>query len=274
MYFDNCKLMINGSGMIAENADFSTENTLSPNYSLGYNGPISYSATGPVKASLQANYYPRLIRDVNFDILTAIKTGLENPTPVEIGLAGISGRYYLQGLSFRAIPNQPIKASVSYISFNEISGSYVTDTFKSGDYGEQNLDIFLHGWTTWVSEQGAFLSSATLDFSYDFSINMLPIYTLGSQFPSQINILGATERIDLTREQFYNLNYHGEDASIQLFNTTGVQEIKLQGLAFFSDPNQSTSYVFNLKDAQITNTKVAATLDDIVRITTSIVKNY
>src|SRR3990167_7544728 len=92
-YFNDVDVTIGGTGILAESASLSSQNSIEPQFILGRRGNIDQSPAGPQKTTFNFNY---LLEIDNEPGLTGIKNlkNLSNPNSgenVTIAIAGITG---------------------------------------------------------------------------------------------------------------------------------------------------------------------------------------
>jgi len=265
LFFDEIDAIIAGSGILAESASISSENSLSPLYVLGNKGIINQSPSGPLRSSFSFNYVLESNYDPVQNIVSYLKTGREttNYESTIVSLGGITGNCFLDSYSLKSSPNDVTKANVSFISFLPLTG-FLQDKKGNINYNSSNTSGISHGWTTYFSN----INNKIYEMDYSFKPNWEPVYTLGSVFPRQIQFLGAQEDMSFVKDIYTGIQFSGQNAT-GYFNFTGLQTtVKLFGLM------NSNSYTIEISGSKVKNTQVNASLDDIVRVSSSVSKYY
>lgn len=254
--FNNIDILLNGRGIVAENASISSNNTLQSIYTLGNNNS-SLEPNAGIRNSFKIDYLLDTSYDVNFSLVAAAKIGNTiGPIPLEI--AGYSDSVYLQSVAFQAQPNQPIKVAASYYSFTPISGQM---TPKRGTISyDVSVENLAHGWTTFLTSSGNYLSVPTYEFSYEATLEWEPTYIIGVKEPYLVQLLGGVEKLTFTRDTFSKILFSGEEATSSLLSSDFERQIGLTGLAL-SWNNTANSLAFGLKNAKVTTTQLTAQVD-------------
>ena len=277
--FDYCKIMINGSGIAAENASIDSSNSLSPVYAIGKVGIANQIPNGPLRTSFRFNYLPQIENEPIYALVSGIKiaTGQLDWTGVQIVLGGLTGyNCYLDNLSYRAAPNELVRAAVSFVTYLPLSGQLTTGKT------DVSIDSVSYGWATYVLSGNAYLLTPTYAFDYNFSANWQPVFILGQKSPIEMKLTSASEKIDLTRDTFYKIAFSGDNAeSFLTFQGTDNKYVDIQNLSLVCQtegigtaPAGLKTLRFDLSGAKVTNSRLDAKVDDIIRVATSIEKFY
>lgn len=241
VYFDNCDVIVNGSGLLADSASLNIDNSLIPIYVLGKKGIVNQSPNGPLRSTFQFSYIPEVSNEPNYNCTQIINQLLNDIyySGVSLEIGGIIGtNCYLQSYSLKATPNNLIKVAASYISFTPTFGQIKNKT--SGIIYDLTNTLG-HGWTTYVLSTGDFLSVPTYEFAYDFKANWEPIYTIGNPYPIQVKLLEGEEKITIVRDTSYNIDFSGNNACNQLFScSTNDQSIDVMSVSLLCQSNFST----------------------------------
>lgn len=214
--FQNTLVKVNNTGIKAQSVSLSSNSSLSPIYALGYKEPLSHAVSGPQTTEISINYTPQADADPNWSLLNNKKTIYEvyNTSPVPIILGGISGSFYLKSYSISFSPNSTVKAVANYQSFGQISGLLSPDSSspENNEYTGFFNGLSFNVNTYDPSILGPALPAQSIDlyalsYSADFNIN--PIYGLGSKYPIQVNLLGGSEKLSFTKEDYVNPGFSG-----------------------------------------------------------------
>ena len=92
--FDDCLVLVNGTGIVCENASINSDNNLLPIYTIGRQGISNTIPNGPIGTYFNLSYYPDFKKEVVFSQLNHIK-GLTVDTlysGISIIIGGITGK--------------------------------------------------------------------------------------------------------------------------------------------------------------------------------------
>src|SRR4051812_26164528 len=244
MQFFDVDVVFNGKGLVADSAVISSENSLQTAYLLGAQFTNQVPA-GPLKHSIAISYTLNAISDPNLAVLSSLKNAVIAPLVFCVG--GYSGVAFLESFSLRAQPNEPIRASVSYSCFEPLSGSFVAGAV-SVSY-DTLVDDLAHGWTTYVTSTGSYLSVPTYELEYDVNVEYAPVYTVGRKSPYVVNFVNETERVGLVRDEHYQIEFSGERTEVRLFDRNSESQILFTGLAILWDSEKKNNFSISLKDS-------------------------
>ena len=99
LYFDNIDVVVNGTGVLVEQATLSSQNYLKPAYVLDKRGELSQPVADSIRQELSLTYFVEVDNEPNLEIVQSLKNFRRDdfdtkPYLLEIG--GVSGEYYLQ----------------------------------------------------------------------------------------------------------------------------------------------------------------------------------
>lgn len=280
VYWDNCDVLINNSGILTENATISSENNLRPVYSIGNIGVHNLSPTGPTRHTISFNYILQTNNDPSFFIFSGIKTNNNNPyTGVTIEINGITGfNCLLTSLSYNIRPNDIVKASATYETYENLSGHFQEQQYS----GVYNTDV-AHGWTTYLSSPNGYYNSPIYSLNYSASSNFSTRFTLGKKEPAQISYLSSNEKIQIDQENYTKIKFSGQNAlgSILDNTETGLDFFSLNIIGFSEYDtgvkpfSGAYSHIpINLSGFKIYQSDVNAKLNDLLTNNVSIIKFY
>jgi len=260
IYYDQCELKINDTGVLATAVSLNTEVTLGPVYTLGKRKPFKKQiTTGPKNSNFQISYLINPTGDPSFDTVKTIKNLLsapENYPGVTISLAGIKGyRCYLNNYSFKIEPNNVVVAQANYITYHKISG----DLVKKTNPNTASPDSIAHSSKSVVVSGRNFDCSDIYNLNYSFALNLSPIYGIGQEDPIEVKPIRAQETVSMTENLFNKLVYTGQNVPLK---------IQVSGLL------DSNVFEVVMPDAYINSSNLESNLDDIVRTTKTIVQYY
>ena len=282
LYFDNCDVRINGTGVLADSASINSRNSISPAYSLGFKYPLNQVSEGPIETNIGVSYFMIISGDPIFPIVNTLKN-LDPSVPYSgisgVLIGGVTGfNCYLNSFSIRSNPNELTKVNASFITFNSLSGQFRNKTSPQiifGDGSESSLGI---GWTTLILSGNSYQTNPIYELNYNFNAIWHPVFLLGSQTPSQVILQGISERISFAREQYFHVNYSGEvpygvETNKMINGFPDQSSITFSGYGTGSLVNNFPPLTINISGSRIQSSDVQARIDDFVRTTTTIT-NY
>jgi hypothetical protein len=273
IYYDQCEVQINNTGVLAVSANLNSDITMGPVYTLGKRKPFKKQiTTGPSSSTFQISYLINPTGDPAFNTVKEIKNFISAPTNyngVTIGFAGVTGqKCYLNNYAFKIEPNNVVTAQVSYITYEPVITNTLFQTPRDlANPNNASADSIAHSTkTNLVSGRNIFakgtasaLTGDLYNLSYTFTCNLTPIYTLGQQTPVEVKPIRAQETVNMTENLFTKLVYTGENIPLK---------IQISGLL------DSNSFTIEMPDAFVNNSTIESNLDDIVRATKTIVQYY
>ena len=239
IFFDQCDTIVNGTGILAKQASLSTTNSLTPIKSIGKRGALTQSPERDLTATLQLSYFLETDNEPNYAIVEDIKVFFlkdEIYSPKQVIIGGISGEFYLNAYSIRAVPNEAIMATASYLNFGGVSGAF-SQKDPTIIYNKSNGDNI--GAFVIITDTGNFAINKSLSFEYDFSCVWKPINVIGQRKQVEVKLISAEEKISVERENFNNVSFSGDRASSSLFGSTESGTIKIHGFKFACDKTSS-----------------------------------
>lgn len=259
IYYDQCEIKINNTGVLAVSANLNTDVTLGPVYTLGKRKPFKKQiTTGPKNNAFQISYLINPTGDPAFNTVNEIKNFIAAPSNyngVTIAFAGITGyNCYLNNYNFKIEPNNVVVAQASYVSYHKISGSLDTKTNPN----TASADSIAHSSKSNIVS-GKSIGADTYNLTYTFAANLTPIYSLGNEDPVEVKPIRAQETVNMTENIFTKLVYTGENVPIK---------IQISGLL------DSNSFQIEMPDAYVNNSTIESNLDDIVRTTKTLIQYY
>lgn len=273
IYYDQCEIKINNTGVLAVSANFNSDITLGPIYTLGKRKPFrNQITTGPSSSTFQISYLINPTGDPAFNTVKEIKNFIAAPTyydGVTIGFAGITGqKCYLNNYSFKLEPNNVITAQASYITYEPVitntlfqtpSNLSNSNTAAANSIAHSSKSNLISGRNIFAKGTASELIADLYSLSYTFTCNLTPIYALGSQTPLEVKPIRAQETVNITENLFTKLVYTGQNIPLK---------IEMSGLL------DSNSFTIEMPDAFINNSTLESNLDDIVRSSKTIVQYY
>jgi len=268
IYYDQCEIRINNTGLLALTVNLNSDITLGPVYTLGKRKPFKKQiTTGPRNTTFQIQYVINPTGDPAFRTLSEIKNFVAAPSSyngVTIAFAGVTGqKCYLNNYSLKVEPNNVITAQASYITYHPlISNSLFSTPRIINNPNNASADSIAHSSrSNIISGRNRFDNtySDVYNLTYAFACNLNPIYTLGEPSPIEVKPIRAQETVTMTENLFQDLVYTGENIPLKI-NMSGILD--------------NNSFTLEMPDAYINNTTMQASLDDIIRTTKTIVQYY
>ena len=277
VYFDNCDIAVNGSGLLATSATLASVNNLDPAYILEMRGEMGKPPTDSIRNTLTMEYFIEGDNEPNLEILNSIKAfrtddHIAKPFPVEV--AGVIGNFYLQNYQFSVTPNQIVNASVSYVCYEPLTGDLSPKKKGAGEIDYNKSNSLVHGWTTYVASSGNAIEIPTYKLDYKFAASYTPIYTIGKKFPKQVQMLSASEEVDFERDRYKHIVFSGEKAAEALPNFADDGDFDLFEVESLCDPLQTGRLNISISGAIVTNTSLKAAVGNHVRTSVSVAKHY
>ena len=270
-HYKDVEVKINNSGIMAEFVSINTSTNLEPVYILGKKDSINQTPNGPLQSTISIDHYLDTSYDPGFNLISILRTGhnTSNYTPETIVVAGITGQGYLSNYDIRISPNEPIKVSVNYLIYEDVSGNIV-NKLPSTKFNITNSSGIAHGNTSFVTSTANYITGKIYDLNYSCNINWVPVYILGTKFPSQIQFMSAHEVFNFTREYYSGIQFSGQSLTGYFNFSDGT--IDLYGLGYIRGYNDYLIQI-PISGAVINKNDVSVNLGDFVRINTE-ANNY
>ncbi len=272
--FKNFGILINSKGLIIEDANLDNSLGVQPNYAVGYKYPIHNSLNQPPTTNINLSYILEIHSgEPNINILNTIKNYQSSHSPATIIFGGTTGNYYLTSFSFSVLPNEAIKAQSTYISYDEINGNLQTQlTGYQPLYNLTNSTGIGHYWSTFPLNEAESTTGSVLQFSYNFRINWLPDYRIGSKTPVSVTLGNAEETFEIITEMdagFVTYNLPSADSYF-----TNFSKFKLFGISKTYNTGITYAITFPLSGAKINKFSVSAPNNNIITVASSLTKFY
>lgn len=253
--FSDIDILVNGSGVLAENATINSDNSLSPIYSIGNVGVCSQAPQRGLRTNFQLSYFPTLNQEPSISTLQTLKTLLDDSiyAGITIAVGGITGyNCYLEGMTIQANPNNLVKSSVSYVSFQPTSGIL---QLKDNTVSYPLNNTLAHGWKTFVNTSSGLSASPIYQLSYDFNATWQPVYLIGQSNPVQVKLENIVERLKIIQDNTYNLIFTGQN---------------VMGVLVISGLSGNIGTVITMSGGKIVESVVNNAIDDITRTTITV----
>jgi tartrate-resistant acid phosphatase type 5 len=220
IFFDNCDVLVNQSGIVATNVAISSRNSVSPMRVVGKKGAIGQNPAGEIQAVIQISYYPEIDNEPIYALSKTIKALQANHTGIQIEIGGITGyNCFLTNYSLNAVPNELVRATASFVVFTPLSGDLRK---KDGTVVYNQTNSLMHSWTTYVISTSGFSLSPTRELNYDFSVDWMPIFGIGRRTPKEVKLLHGNEKFSFLKDDFINVTFSGEDVFKNVIDTDNI----------------------------------------------------
>jgi len=251
IFFNNCDVVVNGTGVMAEQVSLSTSNAIVAVRAMGKNLAEGSDPDGQYSAAVRFTYYLEIEKDpVYANVLDylALVHNTVNPNyhdipPNVIGVAGVTGVYYLDSYNVSVASNELIRANASYVGFVPPTGTVIKRSGVVDKGYAESFSGLAHSWTTSLLASDGTILAPVYDFSYDFRGVVNPIYVLGQKYPKQVQLLTAEETASVVKDtSAINVDGQGPDSHPVTFYGES-------GWALFSGQLEDGSY-FNEYDSE------------------------
>lgn len=279
LYFDQCNIMVDNSGLLADSVSLNAQTNIQPIYGIGKRGIFNQSPEGPTEGNINISYFLNLQKEPIFPITATLKNLTGNYNGATIIIGGITGyQCYLTEYQIKNVPNQLTKVSASFVTFKPFSG--MLRNRVSGEVAMSGFSGYLaHGWTTQILSGTSYLTAPIYDFGYSFNVEWQPIYVLGNQLSNDVILSKMTEQVSFIRDTYHHIQFSGEEATKTSSNAflqkNSNNEINLLPYIFVSDTGAgSPSITISLSGFRIRNSELNAQADDFVRTSVEATKHY
>lgn len=260
--FSDIDVIVNGTGITAESVSINSQNSTSPAYVLGYEGTIGNPQTGPITNKINLSYLLELGTETNFASVNDIKNNPTGWTGVRIEVANLTGHNcYLEDYQLQLVPNDMVRASASYVSYNDISGSLNVKS-QTVNY---STGKFAHSWST-------SLSPTLLSFDYSFRADWQPVYIIGSgNKPVEVLFNGANENFGILSLQNIQIKHSGEPIeNTNLLTAPLNTKLVLYPQEWINDNSKTTpSLTIDFSGASIESQETNVSSDNILTVNLS-----
>lgn len=246
--YNKINVSIGGYHVMAQSISVNQSSPNTPLYALNNVNAFNTAPT-PVKSTVGISYFAEIDNDPNIVLISGWKNNTTGTLRQIINIGESSFFAHLNSYSFDLLSNQLLVANADYDVYGAIpipfSNQFTTNT---GSYDSTNGSGIIHAWNSKFLAGGVPIDNTDiLQFSYNFSAQLKPIYKIGSSSPIQVAVLSAAESIKVVGEVQNNIQFLGELFSdlygidlIRLsgFNNSGYLDIPLTG--FLTQTNTSS----------------------------------
>jgi len=278
VYFDNCDVVVNGSGILAESASVQSVNYLDPAYVLEKRGEAGQPVKDSIRSMIDINYLVEADNEPNLEIIETIKQFREDDYVAKgfsVEVAGVSGTFYIQDYRLGIQPNGAAKANVQFVTYEPLGGSLSSKKVGGDaiDYNKSNSIV--NGWSTFVTSSGAHAEFPTYDFQYQFRAQWVPIYAMGAKYPKQVQLMNASEMLNLTSNIHRHITFSGEKAedafSVEFGSDMSIEAFEVDLLC---DSSENSNLALTMSGGLVVNTSIEARVGDIVKTKIGVNRNY
>jgi hypothetical protein len=268
VFFNDCDIRINGTGLMAQRASIKSSNSLKKIKPLGRADAIELTPNGVVQNSFSATYYVDLDRDPCYPETVRIKnsTEFEQASPQVIEVAGISGVFYMSSFNIRVKENSVISADVTYNGYGELSGN-VAEKVSDLNLAESGFSGLAHSWTTFIQSDAGDLDIPVFKFNYSFSNMVKPLYAIGNKLPFQVANINAEEVIKIEKDQSRQMNHYGESGCALFDACEQNPRVRIFKLGYLCDGSLTESMDFDVSGYRIVSNNVSINTNDFVKST-------
>ena len=278
VFYDNIDVAINGSGILAESARISQVNYLDPAYVLEKRGEMSQPVKDSIRSKIDIGYFVEVDHEPSLGIVDSIKkfrTDDHDAKPFTVEVANISGSFYLEDYSIRVQPNQTVKASASFVSYDPLTGDIGAKRVGDNAINYNQTNSLAHGWTTYITNSGVAREVPTYEFEYQFRAQWNPIYAIGRPYPKQVQLLSAGEMLVFTRDKFKHVQFSGEKVEdafgADFDNDFTIEAIRLNLLC---DSDTGQCLQIGMSGGVVVNSSLNATVGELVKSKIGMNRNY
>lgn len=191
--YNNVKIKVNNSGILANSAAFSFSNQLSKTNEINKIGDNEYVADGGVNGTLSLSYYIDANSGDPFNI-PDLKPG-QKVFSIDVGGLTINSGF-LNSYSWSANPHGILAANANFDLYEYFGGTFSPTVLEDKDwdwYKMSDLSITLAGMD---------VSSKVVSVSFDESHGFEPIYDISGLAPREVRYASKTKSISL---ETYNI---------------------------------------------------------------------
>jgi hypothetical protein len=230
---------------------------------------VNQVARGPIETSISVDYYVEPSNEPNYRrILSWIAdTTTNNFTPLRIETCGITGSGWIERYSIKSQVNAPAKATVSYILYDEMAGTNTTAV--TGIFDQTETSGLVHGWSTSLLPNN--LSDVLYsNFEYNCNLDWKPMFVMGNKRPIQMQLVGATESMAITRNISIPITFSGQPSNEYYNGITGIKADVLQVIW----GETSNPLLFNISGSPVLNSDLSLSDNGYLSVRSSINKYY
>jgi hypothetical protein len=278
VYFDNCDVVINGSGILADSASVQSVNYLDPAYVLEKRGEAGQPVKDSIRSMVQISYMVEADNEPNLEIIETIKQFRSDDHVAKgftVEVAGVSGTFYVQDYTLALKPNSAAQASVQFVTYEPLKGSLSSKKVGGDAVNYNQSNSIVNGWNTFITSSGAHGEFPTYDFSYQFRAQWVPIYAIGGKYPKQVQLMNASEMLNLTSSVHRHITFSGERAE-DAFSTEFGSDMVIEAFEvdLLCDSLENSHLSLTMSGGLVVNTSLEARVGDIVRTKIGVNRNY
>lgn len=206
--YSNCRLLINGTGLLATRAQIGEEASNSPVYVVSQKNTQSYVPENGIGGSLRFSYY---LTGTDF-----VKSFIaEEQTVLSGNFGGLNFRSgYLKSYSVNGDPHAPVQANAEIVFFDELKGVFAPTLENAAPANVLNFaDVTMSDPTN--GSLGSI--SNIVGFSYNFSSDVQPVYVVGETVPRDVSFGPKEVNVEIQTDNLSgNLPVSGKNAGVTI----------------------------------------------------------
>ncbi|MEK6880037.1 MAG: hypothetical protein AABY22_10535, partial [Nanoarchaeota archaeon] len=149
-------------------------------------------------------------------------------------------------------PNEIIKSSVSFFSFDEFTGVFTDQPASStSDNSLSSLGLG-HYWTTQVKNDAGVSTGNVLQFNYGFKANWNPIFRIGYKKPPFVVYNNSEERYNLLMETPIHITYNPQSTQ----NVFPFSQLQISNISTLWTATPTHTLTFYLNSGNITKNEM------------------
>lgn len=209
--FNNCGVFISGQPILADNISISERSNFTPIIHGGFSNIKMVSPINQTEQTIQIDYLLET-NDINHKLINQIRNYDFSSVPVSISVAGLTNNGYPTSFSLEILPNDTIKASISYICYSGFIGNLTSQsTTAYTGFNVLNSSGIGHYWTTYFKNNSS--TGSVIQGNYNLSLNWKPLFKVNQTAPFAVKFLNGEESFNFLSEYESRINYTGEDFS-------------------------------------------------------------
>jgi hypothetical protein len=260
--YNQINVSVNGANILAQSVNISETALIKPVFNLNNNNPYNSLPT-KLSSNILIDYFMEPNLEVNYSIVTGsiFDKTVSLPSIINIGNCYITG--YLSSFQFSLLPNALVKASAGYNVYYPFTGNLSKQlSTDSSNYDLNNSSGIAHYWSAqFLSGNSVVSNNNILQMDYAASLQLIPIYGVGSYIPTQIFYNGVQETVTILTEQQTNPQFSGLLLDTVLAST---QTLNLKNISSVWSNNINNSISIPLTGFYLEEMRPEMGLDNLV----------
>jgi len=264
--YHNLEISVSGTTILCQSASISEQAGLTPIYALGYKGLSPTSPNQGIQNTFDLEYIVEPGNEVNFNLAQNIKNNDLAAFPVRIAVGGVTGAGYLNSFSLDILPNEIVKANVSYSVFTPLTGVLSNQNPNIvNSYNLLNGSGIASYWNVLAKKSNNSLTGSLISCNYNAKFNWQAIPKIGSAFPAQVKFTNGEENFSILSEYNQRIQTSGQTFE-EIFTDIEILEI--------SNLTNSNNIKLYPVSGRIVSNKINISEDNLILQETSVVKYY